>query len=304
MLTRIEWLVQKRGDTAPVRVPGENDAHYSFTASTALDGAALIARLTYDDGSTYIQSAPVLLSVKSIAETPTPEVPTPEVPTPEVPGTPITPPAPEIPTPEVPGTPVTPPAPEAPSVPGTPDVPAMPVPDAEEPPVPGPVTPPSPATPAAPDAPIASEPDGSPPARSAKDLGGVAAGGVTLSEDSVRVGSVVTVSLGAAHANARVAVWMFSTPALLGGTWSHADASGRVAVVIPADADPGEHRIAVFDSANALIGWQNVNVLDASGRLAETGQNLASAPVFGGGVLLLAGIALLAMRRARRGSNG
>ena len=300
VLTRIEWLVQKRGDTAPIRIPGENNAQYSFTASTRLNGAAVIARLTYDDGSTYIQSAPVLLSVKSIAEVPAPETPTPEVPTPEVP-------TPEVPTPEVPGTPVTPPTPGVPSVPVTPDVPAVPVPDTDEPVVPSPITPAptspaSPSTPTAPAAPIASVPDNSPAARSADDLGRVAAGGVTLSEGSVRVGSVVTLSLGAAHANARVAAWMFSTPVLLGGTWSQADANGHVAVVIPADAAPGEHRIAVFDSANALVGWQNVTVLDASGRLAETGYDLGAAPVFGGGVLLLAGVALLAIRRARRGS--
>jgi surface-anchored protein len=303
VLSRIEWLVQKRGDVAPIAVPGENGAEYSFLATTALDGAAVIARLTYDDGLKYVESAPVLLTVKPIAEIPTPEVPTPVIPTPEVP-------TPEVPTPVVP-------TPEVPTVPGTPDVPVAPVPDEQEPVVPSPVptapatpsapeapsVPAAPAAPAAPANPVASTPEGAPASRSAESLVGVPTGGVTLSEERVRVGSVVTLSLGAAHANARVAAWMFSTPVLLGGTWSQADANGRVAVVIPADADPGEHRIAVFDSANALVGWQNVTVLDASGRLADTGYALGAVPIAAGGLLLLAGLALALISRSRRAST-
>jgi surface-anchored protein len=251
VLSRVEWLVQKAGDSAPIVVAGENTSQYSFLASTALDGAAVIARLTYDDGRVYVQSAPVLLTVKPLAVVP----PIPEVPTTPAPG--------------VPTTPVVPPVTEVPEVPA-PTVPVAP-----------------------------SDPQAEPAGRSESSLEGIPAGGIILTPDEVRPGSVVTVSLGAAHANQRVAAWMFSAPVLLGATWSQADSSGRIAVTIPADTTPGEHRVAVFDDEGALIGWQWLTVLDASGRLAETGSTLGGAPLFAAGLLLLGGLAALAAARVR-----
>ena len=294
VLSRIEWLVQKAGDDAPVAVAGENGAQYTFAATSALDGAAVIARLTYDDGSTYVESAPKLLAVKERVGEPTPEVPSPEVPVPVVP-------VPENPQQPAPVLPETPTVPETPGVPATPAEPLVPqVPDSPEPPAPGRTAPGSPlVTLPADSTPVAPSPRG-PAAQSSTALDGVRAGGIAVSDDEVRVGSVVTIDLGAGHANTAVAAWMFSTPVLLGSTWTQVDASGRIAVMIPADAAPGVHRIAVFDATNTLVGFQQVTVLDASGRLAETGYGLGAAPLFAGVLLLLAGIGITFVARSRR----
>lgn len=63
VLTRWEWYVQRPGEDAPVRIDGENDAQLTVEATADLGGAAVFARLTFDDGRTYVESAPVILVV-------------------------------------------------------------------------------------------------------------------------------------------------------------------------------------------------------------------------------------------------
>jgi hypothetical protein len=99
---------------------------------------------------------------------------------------------------------------------------------------------------------------------------------------------------------------MFSTPALLGGDWVQADATGTIAVRIPADAPVGSHRIAVFAADGTLLGWTAVEVAAATGatpgdRLATTGTG--PAPLLALTVLLLAAGAgaVVLSRRGRAG---
>ncbi|WP_308799346.1 choice-of-anchor M domain-containing protein [Agromyces silvae] len=61
VLTRFEWYVQPQGETVPQLVAGQHDADYAFEATADLAGAAVIAKLTYDDGRPYAESAPVLV---------------------------------------------------------------------------------------------------------------------------------------------------------------------------------------------------------------------------------------------------
>lgn len=61
VLSRFEWYVQAPGETAPQLIAGAHDADYEFEATNELAGAAIIAKLTYDDGRPYTESAPVIV---------------------------------------------------------------------------------------------------------------------------------------------------------------------------------------------------------------------------------------------------
>lgn len=61
VLTRFEWYVQAHGETEPQLVPGANGPSYEFEATEELAGAAVFARLTYDDARPYAESAPVIV---------------------------------------------------------------------------------------------------------------------------------------------------------------------------------------------------------------------------------------------------
>lgn len=61
VLTAFQWFVQKDGETEPQPIDGATSADYAFEVTAELDGAAVSAALTYDDGSTYAQSAPVIV---------------------------------------------------------------------------------------------------------------------------------------------------------------------------------------------------------------------------------------------------
>jgi surface-anchored protein len=63
VLSRWEWYVQKAGELTPVRVSDIDGPAFTATASDELDGAAIFARLTFDDGRRYIESAPVLIAI-------------------------------------------------------------------------------------------------------------------------------------------------------------------------------------------------------------------------------------------------
>ena len=152
---------------------------------------------------------------------------------------------------------------------------------------------------------------GEAPAQPDEDaLDGIPAGGIELDKGSVEQGGTVTVQVGAGdeHAHQWVAPWLFSTPVLLGGDWAQVAADGRIAVRIPSDAAPGAHRIAVYDAAGSLIGWQAIQVTATSGGtggaggagagLAITGAELPFVAIGGAALLVLAaGAALMVARR-------
>ena len=164
------------------------------------------------------------------------------------------------------------------------------------------------------------KPGRAPAEQDERTLEGVAAGGIELDREDVKQGGTVTIALdgGSAHAGQWVAAWMFSTPVLLGGDWQQLDANGALTVRVPADASPGAHRIAVFDTAGALVGWQSIAVAAAdtgdgggtgstgSGSTGNGTQGLertgAEAPMLAAGasaLLLLGGLAALAIARRR-----
>ncbi|MDR5700860.1 choice-of-anchor M domain-containing protein [Agromyces aerolatus] len=61
VLGRFEWTVQPQGETEPRLIAGEHDPAYEFEATEELAGAAIVARLTYDDGRPYAESAPAIV---------------------------------------------------------------------------------------------------------------------------------------------------------------------------------------------------------------------------------------------------
>jgi surface-anchored protein len=63
VLSRYEWSVQRVGEAVPTRVAGANASTYSFTATAEDAGAAVIAKLTYDDGRAYVESPAVIVQV-------------------------------------------------------------------------------------------------------------------------------------------------------------------------------------------------------------------------------------------------
>ncbi|RUR03543.1 choice-of-anchor M domain-containing protein [Labedella endophytica] len=173
------------------------------------------------------------------------------------------------------------------------------------------------------------KPADAPESRTGEELDGVEAGGITLSDTTPERGQVITVQLGddTAYAGQWAAAWLFSEPTLLGGDWVRADAQGRIAVTIPADATTGEHRLAVFDADGALIGWDDLVIAaaadvpgdgdagdadgdgvaddtgdgDAGDGLAVTGGE-AVGLLSGASLLLLMGAAALVVMKRRRSS--
>jgi surface-anchored protein len=287
VLDRWEWYLQWPGSSTPARLTDTSTARLEFDATADLDGAAVFARLTFDHGRAYVESAPVVLRVTGGGSGPTdpPVEPTdPPVDPTDPPAEPTDPPVdptdpPAQPT-DPPVDPTDPPAqPTDPPVDPT-DPPAQPT----DPPV-DPTDPP-----AQPGQPADAKPATAPAARTGAELDAVPAGGITPSTATPRQGEVVTIALGAQHADAWVAAWMFSTPTLLGGDWVRADAQGTLAVRVPADAPAGTHRIAVFAQDGSLIGWAAVEVAEATG--ATPTDSLA---VTGSGVTPLLVVALLAL---------
>lgn len=291
VLDRWEWYLQRPGSDTPALLEDTLTSRLTFEAAEELDGAAVFARLTFDDGRPYVESPPVVLSVAPGTE-PEPE------PEPSDPGT--------EPEPTDPGTdptdPGTDPQPEPePTDPGPtdPGTDPQPVPDPTDPstsPAPQPTDPGT--------DPSGAKPDAAPADRTPADLDGTPQGGVDLSTSSPRQGQVVTVSLGAEHADAWVAAWLFSEPTLLGGDWVRADAEGDLAVRIPAGTPTGDHRLAVFAADGTLIGWTTVEVEMSTGttptdRLATTGSSTVWLLAVAGAVLVAGAAAVLVARRSR-----
>jgi surface-anchored protein len=68
VLTRWVWFVQPTGSGEATEIEGQNGAEYTFPATIDLNGAAVFARLTFDDGRSYVQSEPVTLAVTEAGE--------------------------------------------------------------------------------------------------------------------------------------------------------------------------------------------------------------------------------------------
>ena len=87
-------------------------------------------------------------------------------------------------------------------------------------------------------------------------------------------------------------------------------ADGTVKVTIPTDLAAGVHRLAVYDAAGALIGYQDFTVLadqstgGRSGLLPSTGAGDIGPMIPLGLTFLLAGLGLLAYRSRGRAQLG
>ncbi|NLP82764.1 hypothetical protein HF576_02795 [Microbacterium sp. CFH 90308] len=227
VLSRWEWYVQKPGDDVAMLVEGQHDAELSFAATTEYDGAAIFARLTFEDGRSYIEAPPVLLKV---------------------------------------------------------------VEDGDQPGTGGPQDP--------------QKPGEAPQPRTGDELDGAAETGFGLSNTTLTQGQVVTLQLGGDYAGQWTAAWLFSTPTLLGGDWTQVNAAGAVAVRVPLDAAPGEHRLAVFAADGTVIGWTPVTIVAATGEtpvgaLPATGGSLSPLWIGGGMLFVAAGAAAVLIGRRR-----
>ncbi len=127
---------------------------------------------------------------------------------------------------------------------------------------------------------------------------------VSVDPKEVRAGQQVTVTIGADRAGQSVRVVVFSTARDLGFATVAAD--GTVKVTIPADLAAGVHRLAVYDAAGALIGYQDFTVLadqasgGRNGVLPSTGAGDVGPMIPLGLTFLLAGLGLLVYRSRGR----
>ncbi|PZF84854.1 hypothetical protein C1I92_07270 [Jiangella anatolica] len=63
VLTRYVWRIQRPGDAEPVVVDGVSGPRLELPVTPDLDGAAVSAQLTFDDGRVYVTSLPATLTV-------------------------------------------------------------------------------------------------------------------------------------------------------------------------------------------------------------------------------------------------
>ncbi|TDC46020.1 hypothetical protein E1212_27845 [Jiangella ureilytica] len=64
VLDRWEWYVQRAGESEPTLIDGAHTAQFRTAATADLHGATMTARLTFADGTPYVESAPVTLNVE------------------------------------------------------------------------------------------------------------------------------------------------------------------------------------------------------------------------------------------------
>ncbi|GAB3399493.1 hypothetical protein GCM10027515_05940 [Schumannella luteola] len=149
-------------------------------------------------------------------------------------------------------------------------------------------------------------------------------GKITIDITSAKPGATIKIYVGIEFAGTWVSAWLHSTPVALGG-WQQVAPDGTISVTIPTDAPAGDHRIAVQDAQGNVLGWTAFTVLAAadpgtpgagnggtgstgsgssnatasgSRGLAATGVD-ATAGMIGALALLLAGAALVVIRRRR-----
>lgn len=70
VLQRWEWGIRAPGDETSTVIGGQNSPELRMTSREEFDGAAIVARLTFDDGETHIESSPVTLAVSPAAVLP------------------------------------------------------------------------------------------------------------------------------------------------------------------------------------------------------------------------------------------
>ncbi|MDQ7994145.1 MAG: 5'-nucleotidase C-terminal domain-containing protein, partial [Propionicimonas sp.] len=99
--------------------------------------------------------------------------------------------------------------------------------------------------------------------------------GPVLVEPAARAGDQLVVTVGTSLAGQAVEVWLFSDPVQLYAGAVAAD--GTVTVTIPAGTASGLHKLAVFTSTDALVGWGPVAVAAAG----AAGVNLTPPSVVG-----------------------
>ncbi|MCP2636514.1 choice-of-anchor M domain-containing protein [Microbacterium sp. HD4P20] len=323
VLSRWEWYVQKPGEDAAMLVEDEHGAELLFAATTEFDGAAVFARLTFDDGRSYVEAPPVLLNVVA-GEDPVETTLTVDG-LAEVydAGDTMT-----LTASQDPDTGedhwhwfIKPAGAEDYSViPGqlaatlTREVAAA---DdgaaiiarlynhdheaiAESAPVIVQVNDGDPG--GGPQEP--QKPSEAPQPRTGDELDGGAQNRFGLSSTTLTQGQIVTLQLGEDHAGKWTAAWLFSTPTLLGGDWAQANTAGAIAVRVPLDAAPGEHRLAVFAADGTVIGWTPVTIVAASGEiptgaLPATGGSMSPLWIGGGILFVVAGAAAVVIGRRR-----
>lgn len=77
--------------------------------------------------------------------------------------------------------------------------------------------------------------------------------------DKARQGARITIQIGIEYAGDWVSVWLHDPKDRLGG-WRQVAADGTVKVRVPADYPTGQHKLAVQDRDDDLIGWTKINV--------------------------------------------
>ena len=143
--------------------------------------------------------------------------------------------------------------------------------------------------------------------------------GVISAPDEVQQGEAITIVIEGATEGDKVGLWLFSDPVYLG--MQTVNAAGTVTVIIPADTEAGEHRIAAWAAGSeTLVGWDYLTVVSADSsngsdnadgtdgddqptdELSDSGLAETGAPNTGliaglGLLLLVAGTALVVVRR-------
>lgn len=124
---------------------------------------------------------------------------------------------------------------------------------------------------------------------------------ISVSDTTLTPGQSFTIAVNRDLAGDFVAVFLYSTPVNLGG-WQLVTSNGTVSATVPIDVAAGVHRIAVQDSAGAVIGWVAVTIAAGGSvtdpALAYTGAVVAPTLALAG-ILLLLGVALVLTRRRR-----
>lgn len=142
------------------------------------------------------------------------------------------------------------------------------------------------------------QPGGGQPPLPGSDLTDDNRADVTVNPAVAAPGQRVVVTAGPAFGGQDVEVWLYSTPRLV--ATGALDAQGAREVVIPADAEAGAHRIAVYTASGELLGWTDIRITAAAapdGALATTGATVPYAGIAVAVLLLAAGAFAVSRRR-------
>ncbi len=113
-------------------------------------------------------------------------------------------------------------------------------------------------------------------------------GRITITPESFSPGDTLTIDLPEGHERERVYVVAFSEPTALGEATVEQD---RIAVTTPSSLRIGMHRIAVYDEAGELIGWDAAMAVPAGSNAGDAGDSTGTADD-GGGALAATGMSV------------